>query len=108
MEGGGRGAKPGQWGENWPGSPLQCEHIAVCSREGTVISLPLEAFPVRERRDFDSRVTNIALGLLALMVLPYAVSQWIQSAAAAAQLEAERKRLGRDLLIRIAFSGQTG
>ena len=51
---------------------------------------------------------SIALGLLALIVLPYGVSRWIQSAAAAARLEAERKRLGRDLLIRIVFSGQTG
>jgi hypothetical protein len=52
-------------------------------------------------------VGNIALGLLALIVLPYGVSRWIKSAAAAARLEAERKRLGRDLLIRIIFSSQT-
>jgi hypothetical protein len=50
---------------------------------------------------------NVAFGLLALIVLPYGVSRWIQSTVAAARLEAERKRLGRDLLIRIVFSGQT-
>jgi len=46
-------------------------------------------------------VLNLAFGLLALTVLPYGVSRWIQNGATAARLEAQRNRLGRDLLIRI-------
>jgi hypothetical protein len=52
-------------------------------------------------------VLNVAFGLLALLVLPYGISRWIQSAVAAARLEAERKRLARNLLTRIVFSSQT-